>query len=144
MDNSAHYRKLEQMYLSAPINAFYEPEITVSEGEAKVTMKVQEKFFHAAHALHGAVFFKMLDDAAFFAANSVVTDHFVITSEFHLHFLRPIKKGTITSIGKLLLPSKNLFVAEARLYDDDENEMAFGSGSFVKSKLSLDSGIGYS
>ncbi|WP_222105080.1 hypothetical protein [Denitromonas halophila] len=54
------------MYLAAPINAFYGPDIAVSEGAARVGMTVLPTMFHGAGAAHGSVVFKMLDDAAFF------------------------------------------------------------------------------
>ena len=73
----AHYRALEKMYLSAPINSIYEPRISVSHERAEITIDVKESLFHAAGAVHGSVYFKMLDDAAFFAANSIEADHFV-------------------------------------------------------------------
>jgi len=63
-----HFRKLERMYLSAPINSGFYKGITlvISDEKAELTLKIEPKFFHAAHAIHGSVYFKMLDDAAFF------------------------------------------------------------------------------
>ncbi len=37
--SSDHYRRLESMYLAAPINQFYEPKIEISEGEATSALK---------------------------------------------------------------------------------------------------------
>ena len=50
--NAEHYRKLEYMYLMAPINAFYSPGIWISEGQAEITIPVKADFFHAANAVH--------------------------------------------------------------------------------------------
>ena len=36
-----HYRKLERMYASAPINRFFRPELHVREGEAELVMPVR-------------------------------------------------------------------------------------------------------
>ena len=72
-----HFQKLERMYLGAPINRYFAPRIEISEGQAIVTLPVRDDFHHAAFAVHGAVYFKVLDDAAFFAVNSVVDDVFV-------------------------------------------------------------------
>jgi hypothetical protein len=47
-----HYRKLESMYAAAPINDFFLPEITVSEGESMIEIEVSEKLYHAAGAVH--------------------------------------------------------------------------------------------
>jgi acyl-coenzyme A thioesterase PaaI-like protein len=51
------------MYASAPINKYFAPELLVSEGAAIVRVVVRPDFHHAAHAAHGAVYFKVLDDA---------------------------------------------------------------------------------
>jgi acyl-coenzyme A thioesterase PaaI-like protein len=66
-----HYRHLERLYASAPINEYFRPQLRVSEGQAEVIMPVRRDFFHAAQAIHGAVYFKALDDAAFFAVASL-------------------------------------------------------------------------
>lgn len=44
-----HVRKLERMYLDAPCNDRYQPEIdlTVEEGETELTLPVREDDFHA-------------------------------------------------------------------------------------------------
>ena len=70
MAKDSHFKKLEKMYLAAPINEFYCPLIKITDSEATIEIEVTEKLFHSADAVHGSVYFKMLDDAAFFAANS--------------------------------------------------------------------------
>ncbi|MCB9361385.1 MAG: PaaI family thioesterase [Flavobacteriales bacterium] len=132
-----HYQKLEQMYLSAPINKFYLPQITVTEGKCEIEVAVKEDFFHAANAVHGSVYFKMLDDAAFFAANSVVKDVFVLTASFETKFLRPISEGKLIAKGELLKNLGNKLEARAKLYDLGGNLIAAGTGWFVTSKIEL-------
>lgn len=138
-----HFRKLEQMYRSAPINKLYRPDIVVGEGSAEISIQVSKEYFHAAHAMHGAIYFKMLDDASFFAVSSVVTDTFVLTTSFNLHFFRPVSSGKITSRGILHFSSSKLFVAEARLINEDGDEIAFGTGNFMKSRMPLSVEMGY-
>src|SRR5690349_13663179 len=98
-----HYRKLERMYLSAPVNKSIYKGITmhISDEKAELTLPVVQEYFHAANAIHGSVYFKMLDDAAFFAVNSMVTDAFVYTVSINVHLLRPVSKGIIKSVGEL-------------------------------------------
>ena len=143
MIEEKHFRKLERMYLSAPINGLYRPKISISEGKAEITMGAEEQFFHAADALHGSVYFKMLDDAAYFAANSVVTDVFLLTTGFNLHLIRQVTGGIISSVGKCTFSSSNLFIGEAKLYNQDGEEVAFGTGTFMKSRKALSKEIGY-
>ena len=141
--NDEHFRKLERMYNSAPINEYFAPVIEVSDGAAKVAINVRKDFFHAAHAIHGSVYFKALDDAAFFAANSVVNDVFVLTVNFNLVLLRPVTEGTLTATGRLVHNSKSLLVADAELTNDRGKVVARGTGTFARSNIPLGPGVGY-
>lgn len=139
----AHFRKLEHMYAGAPINAFFQPALHVAEGTAEVTLSLQPEFHHAAGAAHGSVYFKALDDAAFFAVNSLVQDAFVLTVSFNLYLLRPVRVGVLRAVGSVVYASKNLFVAEANLHNAEGELVARGSGTFMRSRISLSEELGY-
>ena len=143
MPGEEHYRKLERMYAGAPVNAWYAPELTVSEGRAELRMAVREEFFHAAGAVHGSVYFKALDDAAFFAAASLVEDVFVLTSGFHLNLPRPISAGELVAVGEVVHRSRRLILAEAVLTDGEGRQLARGNGSFLRSEIPLGAELGY-
>ena len=143
MPNEEHNRKLERMYASAPINDFFQPVMRVSEGQAVVTTKVRRDFFHAANAVHGAFYFKMLDDAAFFAVNSLVTDTFVLTVSLNAYLVRPVSEGEVQAVGRVVHRSRRLYVAESQLTDSEGREIARGSGTFVPSDIPLSPEIGY-
>ena len=138
-----HYRKLERMYLAAPINAFFKPQIQIGRGTAEIWVEVEQRFFHAAHAAHGSLYFKNLDDAAFFAVSSLVEDYFVLTSTFNLYLLAPVSEGVIRCAGKVVRGGGSSFLAESVLYNDANEEIARGSGMFVKSKIRLVPEMGY-
>ena len=139
-----HYKKLERMYLSAPINKFYEGiTIDISHEHAELSLKIDPKYFHAANAIHGSVYFKMLDDAAFFAVNSIVPDIFVYTVSINVQLLRPVTKGIIKSVGELKFKSTNLFIADSTLYNEENKIVGRASGNFMKSKVALTEEIGY-
>jgi len=53
------------MYHAAPVNRLYSPRLRVEEGRAVLLMDVDPRFFHPLGSLHGSVYFKALDDAAF-------------------------------------------------------------------------------
>lgn len=138
-----HYRKLERMYASAPVNEYYRPVLHVSEGAAEVLIPVRPDFFHAAHAVHGSVYFKALDDAAFFAVNSLVPDVFVLTVTFNVYLTRPVTEGTLRARGRVVHRSRQLFIAEAELLDDRGLQAGRGSGTFMKSTIALTAEVGY-
>ncbi|HPJ67140.1 MAG TPA: PaaI family thioesterase [Desulfobacteraceae bacterium] len=143
MTDKEHYKKLEQMYAFASCNEYYSPELTVSEGTAELIIPVQKKFFHAAGATHGAVYFKALDDAAFFACNSMVKDFLVLTVDFNVYLFRPISSGHMRAVGRVVYNSRNMLIGESQLFDSKEREIARGSGTFAKSKIRLSPELGY-
>ncbi|MFV9672547.1 MAG: PaaI family thioesterase [Acidimicrobiia bacterium] len=138
-----HYRKLERMYLSAPINDFFRPTIAIERGRAVITNPVRRELFHAAGAVHGSVYFKVLDDAAWFAVNSLVTDVFVLTTAFTTYLTRPLSSGTLTAVGEVLNEGRTQWLARAIVYDHEDREVGRGSGTFVKSRSPLTPEIGY-
>jgi len=139
----SHFRKLERVYASAPINAYFRPRLTLSAGRAEIEIPIEAKMHHAAGAVHGTVYFKALDDAAFFAANSLVEDSFVLTSSFTIYMLQPIVEGTLRAVGRVTHRTGRLFFAEAELEDQQGNAIARGSGTFMRSKIELTAAIGY-
>ena len=138
-----HYRRLERMYLAAPANEYFRPEITVDEGRAEVRLEVRPDFFHPAKGVHGSVYFKVLDDATFFAANSLVDDVFVLTTSFTLYFLRPISRGVMTARGTVVSRSNRLLFGEGVIIDSEGREIGRGSGTFMPSRVPLDERLGY-
>ncbi|MFT6733882.1 MAG: hypothetical protein ACJAS9_002076 [Polaribacter sp.] len=81
-------------------------------------MDVKKEFFHGAKAVHGSVYFKLLDDSTFFVANSLETEFFVLTTSFTTYLTRPISNGKMKAIGKVANKNRSQFIAEPIVYDD--------------------------
>lgn len=143
MNLEEHYRRLEKMYLAAPVNEFYHPVIQIEQGKSTIEIQVSEKFHHAAGAVHGSVYFKMLDDAAFFAANSLEQRVFVLTTSFTTYLTRPVSSGKMRSEGRVVNQNKSQFIVESVVYDRQNREIGRGSGVFVRSKIKLEDAAGY-
>jgi uncharacterized protein (TIGR00369 family) len=118
MINEDHYRKLESMMHLASIVKLTSARMEISYGQSIITLPVKPDFFRAAGALHGCMCFLALDNAAFFAVNSLVTDVFVLTVNFNIYLTRPISSGIIKAVGKVVSASKNQFIAESILHDE--------------------------
>ena len=131
------------MYAFAPTNRYYMPTICVDEGYAEVTIVVRQDFFHSAGTVHGSVYFKALDDAAFFAVNSLVNDVFVLTVSFNIYLTRPISQGQMKAIGQAIHRSQRLFIAQSKLVDSDGREIGWGSGTYMRSATPLSAKLGY-
>ena len=139
-----HFAALEALYASAPINALFASRLTITgEGRSRIDFTVDERVHHAAQAAHGTIYFKMLDDAAFYAANSLVTDRFLLTTGFNLLFTKPIRSGPVVAEGRWISGRRRVFVAEARLIDGEGDEIGRGTGTFMRSRIALSSLPGY-
>lgn len=137
-----HYLFLESLYKQAPIVETFFPNsrIQLANGFASIEWPIEEKFHHAAGSLHGSLYFRLLDDAAYFAASSCETAYFLLTASFELQFLRPVSSGLLRAEGRILEEKAGRhFAAEALLYNQEGKVIAKGSGTFARSKQPLNS-----
>ncbi|MGZ8281465.1 MAG: PaaI family thioesterase [Allosphingosinicella sp.] len=141
---SAHFRALESLYRSAPINQLFQSQLEIVEaGFARIRFDLGPGTYHAAGAAHGTVYFKMMDDAAFYACNSLVSDRFLLTTAFNLVFTQPLKAGPVVAEGRWISGRRRVYVGEARLLTSDGEEAARGTGTFMRSHIPLTSLGGY-
>ena len=144
MADPSHHRKLERLYGTAPITQWYGLSMEIGDGTATVRLQLRRDFLHAAHAVHGSVYFRLLDDAAFFAVNSRVEEVFVLTVSFHVHFTAQVAEGEIHAVGRVVHEAGRLFVGESELRDDTGRLLGTGSGTFSRSNIRLTPEVGYS
>lgn len=140
----AHLKALESLYRSAPINRLFASTLSIPEaGRSEIAFTVSNDAYHAAGAAHGTLYFKMLDDAAFYAANGLVSDRFLLTTAFNLHFTKPMRAGEARAEGRWISGKRRVFVGEARIVDSSGEECARGTGTFMRSHIALSSLDGY-
>lgn len=140
-----HFRALERLYVSAPVNRAFESRLEITQsGRSRLTFLITPDVYHAAGAAHGTIYFKMLDDAAFYAANTLATDRFLLTTSFNLHFTKPVREGEVVAEGRWVSGKRRVFVAESRLIDAEGDEIGRGTGTFMRSHIALSSLPGYS
>lgn len=130
--------------LNSPFVRQFDCDVIVREGFAEFTVHVDESHYHGAGGVHGSLYFFALDNAAMLAANSIITDSVVFTTDFTIRFLRPMQNGTIRAVGNLAELSQSNIHVEATAYDGNNRELARGSGTFLPAGLPLDENIGYS
>jgi len=134
-----HFRILEKMYLDANINRkhFAGVEIQVEDGQSTITLTADSSYFHALGGVHGAVYFKLLDDAAFFAVASKVEDVFILTASLSVDFLRPVQEGKLKAVGKFKKQGNRSFKAESVLFNAAGELIGKATGTFAKTAMPL-------
>lgn len=142
MGGAEHFRRLERLYEAAPVSRYNGSRVEIGEGRATVHIPIRPEFHHAAAAVHGSLYFRALDDAAFFAVNSLVDDVLVVTVSFTIYFLRPVSEGELVAEGSIVHPARRLFVAQSELWAGGRR-IGAGSGSFMRTDIALEPAIGY-
>jgi len=132
-----HCGALKRLYAAAPINRFDAPRLTIADRSASIEIDAKDDFHHAAAGVHGSVYFKALDDACFFAANSIVPDVFVLTAQFDLTLEAPFAAGTMRATAHLTEQGNRSLKAAGELHVDGKR-VAHGRGVFVPSKHRLE------
>lgn len=141
---SPHFLCLQSLFENAPVSRLYGARAIVGEGTATVAFRARPEFMHAAGGVHGSAYFRALDDAAFFAANSLEHDYLLATLQFNIQFLRPCRGGgTLTATGTLTHQSGRIFFARAELRGEHGQLLATGAGIFTRSGVPLSGEIGY-
>jgi uncharacterized protein (TIGR00369 family) len=139
MSDRSHYRKLEALFQSAPLNQgiFKGSELEVEFERATLRLTIGNQYFHAADAMHGAIYFKLLDDSAYFAAASIEKTYLLLTKSYTIHFRRPVMEDTLTAIGKVIEVSERGILATSEIYNSAGKLVANGEGVFVRSTKRL-------
>ena len=141
--NKKHFKNIINSYSNAPINQLFKPKMKLSLGQCEIEMEISKNFHHSANSLHGSIYFKMLDDAAWGASNTYIDDVFLFTYNFNIYLTKPVSSGIIISKGKVIDKKNGKIKAKSILYDSKNNEIARGDGLFMKSKYLLKDAIGF-
>lgn len=141
--DSVHFDGLVGVFHASPTNADGLTTIEVEEGRARLVRTAVPDLHHAAGAVHGSHLFKLLDDAAFFAANSVVRDRFVLTASFSVQFMAPVSEGELVARGELVRAGRRVLFARSEVRTGDGRLLAAGNGTFLRSEVPLTPEIGY-
>ena len=141
--NQHHLNRIINCYKSAPINQLYKPEMHLEMGKCEIEIEIKDEYFHSANSLHGSIYFKMLDDAAWAASNTYVEDVFLFTSTFTITLAKPVSSGIIKSEGTVINQTSDRFVSKSVLLDSNNIQIAKGAGVFLRSKNLLKDSIGF-
>jgi uncharacterized protein (TIGR00369 family) len=117
--------------------------MTVSEGKSIISLELDPKYHMGLGLTHGSVYFRLLDDACFYACMSLEPEFHLLTGRFQIEFLKPVIKGKITATGIMRHQLKRVFFADATLLNEEGEIIAIGSGQFMRSKIKLSTVEGY-
>lgn len=143
--NPDHFARLINLFATAPVQQIFAgSSMQLEEGVCRIQFPVTPSLFHGAGALHGSAYFKLLDDAAYFAAATASPTYFLLTAKFDIKLLRPVHEGLLTAVGNLESVTERVLTASARLLNESGQPVATGTGQFAFSTIRWENLDGYS
>ena len=104
----------------------------LEEGRTVIRVEVQPSQLNADGILHGGVLPAIADGAmgnALRTLNGASAQ--VLTAELQLHYLRPVRGGSVVAEGRVVQSGRRLSFAEVVMRDANGRPVARGSGVFV-------------
>lgn len=142
--SSTHFEKLTRCCMKCKISKFLNKEITIEKaGVARVAIPFNGDLTQNSDFLHAALLFEVGDTAGFMAANSMEETYSVLTVDYHINLMRPVRKEGIYAIGEVVNAGKTLYVTRSNIYTDSGRLVAAGQGTYMVTKILLGDLDGY-
>ena len=101
----------------------------VEPGRAVLHVDVEDIHLNGNGTLHGGVYSSLIDNAMGLSVSSLVGLR-TATTQMNVHFLGPVSEGRITCRGEVVHRTRRTATAEGRVYDQEGNLVALGTGAF--------------
>ena len=131
-DLAGHCRRLERSYRDSPWGMSGSASLTVSRGSAEIALARVEALFDPPGSVNGLPYFKLLDDAALYAASSVVPGAGVKVTSFNVYLTRPVASGALRAVARVVGTTESLIMVQADLADSAGCGVASASACFVR------------
>ncbi len=131
-------QELSQEYLIHPMHKDLDLSIDIGVGKVSLVLMVQPNILNLVGIMHGSYYFKLMDDACFFAALSLKKSKFVATANFTIHYFRPASSGRLIAEAHVLEHFGKRYVCECVIKDEEGKKYGCGSGLFVEPKRTYD------
>ncbi len=104
------------------------------QGFARLDMPVRDEHRNTVGYLHGGVIASLLDIAGAVAGSYGVSNEMVsITINMTCNFMSPLRSQSVVAEGELVRVTKNLFFAQSKLIDPDNNRLcATATGTYKR------------
>jgi len=102
-----------------------------SDGECRIDIAIQPRHLSQAERVHGGLLFTLLDTAMGRAViSSLPPGRGCATGECNINYFRPVQRGTLATVGRLVNKTRSTAYAEGSITDSDGKLVARASGTF--------------
>lgn len=105
--------------------------ITNDKGQSGVKINNTENLKQVHGNLHGGIIATAIDTAMAVTVNEAIgPEQYAVTVELKVNYLLPVADSDIYAFATLVKNGKRLFMATVEVYDEEQNIVAIGSGTF--------------
>lgn len=101
----------------------------VEPGRAVVYADIEEKHLNGNGTLHGGVYATLIDNAMGLSVSTLVGLR-TATVQMNVHFVGSVSHGRLTCCGEVVHRSRRTATTVGKVYGEDGNLLAMGTGSF--------------
>lgn len=141
---SSHFERLVRCCMTCRISRFLDKTITIERaGLARVAVPFHADLTQNSGFVHAAVLFEVGDTAGFVAANSMEETFSVLTVDYHINLMRPVRQEGVYATGAVVSAGNTVYVARSDIYTDSGTLVAAGQGTYLVSRIRLADLDGY-
>jgi uncharacterized protein (TIGR00369 family) len=125
-------------YINHPMHKPLNMSVALKEKSAKITMSVHSSVLNFVGILHGSIYFKLMDDACFFAVIATNQSSFVVTSNMTVNYIKPVSEGMIITHASVITKRGRLYLCESHITNLEGSILAHATGSFIEPKTTYE------
>ena len=131
---AAQLRRIQKAIATVPFARLLGLELDeVGRGTATLGLHVRKELTQNQGVVHGGVIASLIDTATAFAIISLLEPgEKVTTVDLTISYLRPLTKGRITAVSRVVRAGRRLFVVSAEVLDRDKKPAATALSTYIK------------
>jgi len=131
---AAQTRRIQKAVDSVPYAHLLGIELDdISKGAATLGLDVRKALTQNHGVVHGGAIASLIDTAMAFAIITLLApSEKVTTVDLTISYLRPLTKGRITAVAKVVRAGRRLFVVSADVVDDDGKLASTALSTYIK------------
>lgn len=105
----------------------------VGQGTATLAFTVRKKLMQNQGRLHGGAIASLIDSTTAFAILSLLEpEERVTTVDLTISYLRPVTKGRLRAVARVVRGGRRLFVVTAQVFTDDGNLASTALSTYIR------------
>ncbi|MFC5649768.1 PaaI family thioesterase [Paenibacillus solisilvae] len=104
--------------------------VHLEQEKVTISLDAQPHHLNLLNLIHGGVLASLLDNAMGLVVLQLCPDEKTVTAYMNIHYLKSSGVGILTCDAELIHRSKRTLTTQSRIYGDDGELLAWGSGSY--------------